>query len=108
MARPCKCPFCGATDSVSKGVRKTKTMGVRHIRLCKACGRKFTPENQNAVEAHDPGTAEQGEPRNQEEGTEPNAPRQEDAESPTEPEAPAEPAEALARVFPPPDEQWTS
>ena len=45
--RPFKCPYgCGSTNTVSKGVRKTKTMGLRRIRLCKNCGRKFTPKNQ--------------------------------------------------------------
>jgi transcription elongation factor Elf1 len=50
MGRPYSCPWCGATVSVSKGVRKTKTMGDRSIRLCKSCGRKFTPKNQRPVE----------------------------------------------------------
>ena len=49
MARPFKCP-CGATDSVAKGFRRTKTMGRRRIRLCKVCGKKFTPRNQKVVE----------------------------------------------------------
>jgi transcription elongation factor Elf1 len=49
MARPFKCPYCGQSRSVSKGVRKTKTMGNRRIRLCKACNRKFTPRSQKAV-----------------------------------------------------------
>lgn len=110
MARPHKCPFCGATDSVSKGVRKTKTMGVRHIRLCKACGRKFTPENQNAAEVLGSEAEEQEERQRQEaEGrAEHSAEPHEDAEAPGEKETSAEPADALARVFPPPDEQWTS
>ncbi len=50
MGRPYKCPYCGESDSVSKGVRKTKTMGERRIRLCKACSRKFTPRNQKSGE----------------------------------------------------------
>ncbi len=50
MGRPHTCPHCGATRSVSKGVRKTKTMGERRLRLCKACGRKFTPKNQEQYE----------------------------------------------------------
>ena len=49
MARPFKCPYCGSTDNVNKGVRKTKTMGLRKIRRCKSCGRKFTPRNQQAA-----------------------------------------------------------
>jgi hypothetical protein len=46
--RPHKCPYdgCGSTTTVSKGARITKSMGVRKIRLCKSCGRKFTPKNQ--------------------------------------------------------------
>ena len=35
---------------MSKGVRKTKTMGDRRIRLCKGCSRKFTPKNQKPME----------------------------------------------------------
>ena len=50
--RPCKCPYegCGSTDTVSKGVRVTKTLGTRKIRRCKSCGRKFTPKNQRSVQ----------------------------------------------------------
>ncbi len=43
--RPAKCPSCGG-GSINKGFRKTKTMGKRRIKLCKICGRKFTPKNQ--------------------------------------------------------------
>ena len=50
MARPFICPYCGLSDSVAKGFRKTKTMGKRRIRLCKSCGRKFTPKKQNRIE----------------------------------------------------------
>ena len=105
MARPYKCPFCGATDSVSEGVRKTKTIGIRRIRLCKACGRKFTPKNQRPNELLNQEAEEQAET---------NVVLQRDAEVPCEPEAPgedepsAEPAHALSTEFPPPDEQWTS
>ena len=116
MAMPFKCSFCGATDSVSKGVRKTKTMGVRRIRLCKACGRKFTPKDQKPGEARGLGSEEQEEKQLQEadEPTEPTAAPQEDAEAPAEPGATgsegtsAESAGALARVFSPPDDEWTS
>ena len=50
--RPFKCPYegCGSTTTVSKGARTTKSMGARKIRLCKGCGRKFTPKNQRPVE----------------------------------------------------------
>ena len=58
--RPAKCPYCGGS-SINKGFRKTKTMGKRRIKLCKACRRKFTPRNQSApeAEAEDEGQAEQ-------------------------------------------------
>lgn len=51
--RPFKCPYdgCGSTTTVSKGARITKSMGARRIRLCKGCGRKFTPTNQVPVQA---------------------------------------------------------
>jgi hypothetical protein len=50
--RPFKCPYegCESTNTVSKGARTTKSMGVRKIRLCKGCGRKFTPKNQMPVQ----------------------------------------------------------
>ena len=50
MARPFKCKFCGGGRSVGKGYRCTKTLGRRQVRLCKACGRKFTPQNQKRIE----------------------------------------------------------
>ena len=50
MGRPFKCPYCGSSDTVSKGVRRNKTVGVRRIRRCKACHRKFTPKNQQQVD----------------------------------------------------------
>ena len=58
--RPAKCPYCGGS-SINKGFRKTKTMGKRRIKLCKACRRKFTPKNQSVPEAQaesDAGAAE--------------------------------------------------
>lgn len=59
MGRPHKCPACGAEGkSVSKGARRTKTMGVRRIRLCKACGHKFTPKNQKPGEVSAPPASE--------------------------------------------------
>jgi transcriptional regulator NrdR family protein len=53
--RPHKCPYegCGSTNTVSKGARKTKSKGLRRIRLCKGCGRKFTPKNQKTAEFED-------------------------------------------------------
>ena len=51
MGRPHTCPYCETVGkSVSKGVRKTKTMGDRRIRFCKACKRKFTPRNQKQAD----------------------------------------------------------
>jgi len=38
---------------VSKGFRPTTTLGVRRLRFCKDCGRKFTPQNQKPLEAKD-------------------------------------------------------
>jgi hypothetical protein len=55
--RPAICPFCGGR-SINKGFRKTKTMGRRRIKLCKACGRKFTPKNQKPVELAEEKTVE--------------------------------------------------
>ena len=48
--RPPICPNCGSNRSQKKGVRKTKTMGERRIRLCKSCGKKFTPKNQKPAQ----------------------------------------------------------
>ena len=50
MGRPFKCPYCGASDNVSKGVRRTKTMGDRRIFRCRACKRKYTPKHQRGAE----------------------------------------------------------
>lgn len=44
--RPPVCIHCGSSNSRRKGLRKTKQLGVRQIRLCKDCGRKFTPRHQ--------------------------------------------------------------
>ena len=57
MGRPFRCP-CGASNSVAKGFRRTKTMGKRRIRLCKSCGQKFTPKNQKPVEERVPPSAD--------------------------------------------------
>ena len=47
--RPYKCIYCGSAATVSKGVRVTKTLGIRKIRRCNSCGRKFTPQNQKLI-----------------------------------------------------------
>jgi len=100
MGRPHTCPYCGQIGkSVSKGVRKTKTMGNRRIRSCKAWRRKFTPKNQKAVEPL----------RQEAEGpVGPASPTQENTETPGEAETPKEPVEVLAEMLPPPDQEWTS
>ena len=60
--RPPVCPNCGSNRSQKKGVRITKTMGARRIRLCKSCGKKFTPKNQKPVHVQDiQGNAKQNE-----------------------------------------------
>ena len=51
MGRPFKCPYCEASDNVSKGVRRTKTMGDRRILRCRKCRRKFTPKHQQPAES---------------------------------------------------------
>jgi len=45
--RPMKCPHCGSTKTVSKGYRKTATMGARKLRKCKSCNRRFTVGKKN-------------------------------------------------------------
>ena len=40
--RPALCPYCRSTEIISKGYRKTVTMGLRKLRLCKSCERRFT------------------------------------------------------------------
>jgi hypothetical protein len=57
MGRPYKCPYCGQSDTVSKGVRRTKTLGERRIRRCKACNRKFTPKGQKPGDLPDAAVA---------------------------------------------------
>ena len=85
MGRPHKCPWCQTPgNSVSKGVRKTKTMGHRRIRLCKVCGKKFTPKNQQPITPNEENT-----PHVQ-----------------TEPDVGL--AQVPERLLPPPDKEWTS
>lgn len=40
------CIHCGSSLSICRGLRRTKQLGVRQIRQCKKCGRKFTPRHQ--------------------------------------------------------------
>ena len=49
--RPPACIHCGSSDSICKGLRRTKQLGIRQIRQCKKCGRKFTPRHQQFVDA---------------------------------------------------------
>jgi len=72
-------------------------MGDRRIRFCKACHRKFTPKNQKVVE-----------PPRQEAESEAQSGPQDDGGASTDVEAPREPAQALAQMLPPPDQEWTS
>ena len=58
--RPARCPYCGLSDTTLKGWRRTKTQGMRRIRLCRSCKRKFTPKNQKLVQ--DPRDAAEVEP----------------------------------------------
>ena len=44
--RPPVCIHCGSSKSTAKGVRRTKTKGIRRLRVCKDCSRKFTPRHQ--------------------------------------------------------------
>jgi len=90
MGRPHVCPYCKAVKSVSKGIRKTKTMGDRCIRLCKACGRKFTPKHQKPPHGEEIGAQEQK--------SEPT----QVCEPDEGPDQADEPAEALKMLFPPP------
>jgi transcriptional regulator NrdR family protein len=56
--RPVKCIHCGSTETASKGSRTTKTLGIRKIRRCKSCGRRFTPKNQKLVQPEAPEAAQ--------------------------------------------------
>ena len=51
-----RCPYCGAQSSISKGVRKTVSMGNRKLRVCRSCGRKFTVGRKVALVDNQPAT----------------------------------------------------
>ena len=86
--RPYKCIYCGSAATVSKGVRVTKTLGIRKIRRCKSCGRKFTPKNQKVVAA-ERDQANEAQTESVNEGpAEELVPNQLKAPVPTEPEEP--------------------
>ena len=38
-----KCPHCGSTETVWRGFRHNEKSR-KHMRMCKSCGRKFTPD----------------------------------------------------------------
>ena len=105
MARPFKCPYCGQSNSIGKGVRKTKTMGERRIRLCKACKRKFTPRIQKREASTErpnrpaPPTVE-ADAR----ADEPEKPQQAQASDETAGDSSEEPRPLLAAL----DREWTS
>ena len=40
--RKAKCPYCGSGRTISKGVRRTVTLGNRPLRECRECRRRFT------------------------------------------------------------------
>lgn len=49
MGRPYKCPYCGASRSIGRGIRRTKALGRRRVRECKGCGRRYTPQRQKML-----------------------------------------------------------
>jgi transcriptional regulator NrdR family protein len=51
--RPVKCPYCGSKESSLKGFRKTQTLGLRRIRRCKVCKRRFTVKKKEAHPKND-------------------------------------------------------
>lgn len=100
VGRPHKCPYCGGTDTASKGARKTKTMGLRKIRRCKGCGRKFTPKSQKLIEAEVPESVQTGSSASVEVGaTTPGEPRTVRPAAPELPTSidPAEPSDEHPR-----------
>ena len=56
--RPIKCPYCYGTKTIAKGHRKTVTLGLRPLRKCRTCGRRFTyVKKPKAVKPADSGTS---------------------------------------------------
>jgi hypothetical protein len=96
--RPAKCPYCGGS-SINKGFRKTKTMGQRRIKLCKACRRKFTPKNQSVTESQAESVAHAEE-------TAPTAASP--VESATSNESPNHAVEGPEPILSALDQEWTS
>lgn len=47
--RKAKCPHCGSERTISKGYRKTVTLGNRPLRVCKDCRRKFTVQRSTTI-----------------------------------------------------------
>jgi transposase-like protein len=39
-----KCPKCGSADSVWRGYRRNRSVD-KHMKLCKKCGCKYTPDD---------------------------------------------------------------
>jgi DNA-directed RNA polymerase subunit RPC12/RpoP len=37
-----RCRYCGSRRTISNGYRKTATLGLRHRRYCRNCGREFS------------------------------------------------------------------
>ena len=80
-------------------------MGLRRIRLCKNCGRKFTPKNQKPVQPTEEKPIETG--VEQDEGTEPdNVAELEETDQPDQAlTEPTDDSEPLLNAL---DREWTS
>ncbi len=102
--RPAKCPYCGGS-SINKGFRQTKTMGKRRIKLCKACGRKFTPKNQKPVELTEEKVVEANAEPDEAPAAGVVAEPNETAESNKAVAEPADDSKPLLNAL---DEEWTS
>ena len=102
--RPAICPYCDGS-SINKGFRKTKTMGKRRIKLCKACGRKFTPKNQKPVESTEEKVVEANTESDEATAAGVVAEPDEIAESDKAAVEPAEEPKPLLNAL---DEEWTS
>ena len=107
MPRPYTCPYCGTPGkSVAKGYRSTKTMGLRRIRFCRACNRKFTPKHQK------PPSPEAPSPEPPEQSTEDSASLDSPTANPTDSSQPTDsPLDVALNIVPlhddPPDEAVT-
>ena len=46
--RPVKCVYCGSYRTANKGFRRTVSLGLRRLKKCRDCGRRFTVESKKA------------------------------------------------------------